>query len=60
MNLNAELGSVSSSVDLLVERITEMVSSMNPDDVHPAFNEVERNLVTASRRLHRLLRELGA
>jgi len=58
VSLRAELGSVSSSVDLLVERINEITGQMRPDDIHPSLHEIERNLATAARRLHRLLREL--
>jgi hypothetical protein len=59
--MKAELTSVSSTLDQLVERIDGLASSVSsgPDeDVAIALLDVERSLRAGSRRLDRLLRDL--
>lgn len=61
MSLGAELGSLSSTIDGLVQRIGELARSTEghaTDDVSVALYDVERSLAAASRRLGRVLRDL--
>jgi hypothetical protein len=60
--MKAELGSIASTLDQLVERIDGLASGVGsgPDeDVAMALLDVERSLRTGSRRLERLLRDLA-
>jgi hypothetical protein len=60
--MKAELGSVASTLDQLVERIDGLASTVatGPDeDVALALLDVERSLRMGSRRLERLLRDLA-
>lgn len=61
MSLDAELGSLSSTLDGLVERVSSLAASTDghpTDDVSVALYDVERSLAAASRRLARVLRDL--
>jgi hypothetical protein len=59
--MKAELGSVASTLDQLVERIDTMasaVASTPREDIALALADVERSLRSGSRRLERLLRDI--
>jgi hypothetical protein len=59
--MKAELGSVASTLDQLVERIDGLASSVGSgpqEDIAMALLDVERSLRMGSRRLERLLRDL--
>lgn len=61
MSLRAELGSLASSLDALVDRITELADGTEgttDDDLRLALIEVERHLRSGGRRLERVLRDL--
>lgn len=61
MSLAADLGSASSTLDQLVERISGAADSLvgtRDEDLAMGLMEVERSLRTASRRLDRLVRDL--
>ena len=61
MSLAADLGSASSTLDQLVDRITGAADSLvgtRDEDLALGLMEVERSLRTASRRLERLVKEL--
>ena len=56
---SSALGSVSRSLDDLVDRLRELSAQTgDDDDVGSELREVERQLSTASRRLHKALRRL--
>jgi hypothetical protein len=61
--MKAELGSVASTLDQLVDRIDAMasaVASTPREDIAIALADVERSLRYGSRRLERLLRDIDA
>jgi hypothetical protein len=61
MSLDAELGSLSSTLDGLVGRVADLARSTeghSTEDVSMALYDVERSLSAASRRLGRILRDL--
>jgi len=56
---SSALGSVSLSLDDLVERLRELAADTSEDDdIANELREVERQLSTASRRLHKAIRRL--
>jgi len=61
MSLDAELGSLSSTIDGLVQRVGDLARTTEghaTDDVSVGLYDVERSLSAASRRLGRILRDL--
>lgn len=63
MSLAADLGSASSTLDQLVDRISSAADGLvgtRDEDLALGLMEVERSLRTASRRLERLVRDLKA
>jgi hypothetical protein len=62
VSIKAELGSIASTLDQLVERIDGLAAGVAPgadEDIAIALLDVERSLRTGSRRLERLLRDLA-
>lgn len=56
---SSALGSVSLSLDDLVQRLRELTADTDEDhELFGELQEVERQLSTASRRLHKALRRL--
>jgi len=63
MSLAADLGSASSTLDQLVDRVSSAADGLvgtRDEDLALGLMEVERSLRTASRRLERLVRDLKA
>mgnify|MGYP001366475818 CR=1 FL=1 len=61
MSLAADLGSASSTLDQLVDRISGAADGLvgtRDEDLALGLMEVERSLRTASRRLERLVRDM--
>jgi len=62
VSLSAELGSISSTIDQLVERLEQMATNLDGtprEDLAMGLHDIERNLRAGSRRLERLMRDLS-
>lgn len=62
-NLEPQLSAISGTVDDLARRVSDLAGEQRAarrDDRVLALEEVERHLNSASRRLGRLIRDLGA
>lgn len=63
MSIAADLGSAASSLEQLVERVSEAADAMagsGDDDLSIGLMDVERSLRAASRRLERVLRDMAS
>jgi hypothetical protein len=62
MTARSELSSVSTAVEELLKRVTEIAEGLAPlerDAVGPDLYDVERSLRSAQRRLRRIIDKLG-
>jgi len=60
MSVQSELGSMSSTITALLDRVAEVLSELPGGEDHemaPALHDVERSLRTAGRRIERSLRD---
>ena len=61
MSLSAELGSIATTIEQLIDRIEQMSASVDGtarEDLSLGLADVERNLRAGARRLERLLRDI--
>ncbi len=61
MSLSSELGSISSTIEQLIERIDQMAAGLEGtprEDVAIGLIDVERSLRAGTRRIERLMRDL--
>jgi hypothetical protein len=60
VSLSAELGSISSTIEQLIERLDQMATNLDGtprEDVANGLHDVERSLRASYRRLERLMRD---